>query len=75
MMTAGLAALKTRDLPAAKAQLDRAVKILGVTHGKQHAVTSEANQTLQLVAQILGDGELHAYARSQLELASPGSST
>ena len=32
---------ETQDLGGAKGHLDKAVKILGVTHGKTHAVTTK----------------------------------
>jgi len=58
MMTSGLAALKSKDFGAAKGNLDKAVKILGVTHGRNHSVTANAKQTLELVGQLLGQGHV-----------------
>ena len=40
-------------MTTAKVHLDRAVKILRVTHGKTHSVTNKARETLTLVARAL----------------------
>mmetsp|Transcript_76602 Transcript_76602/g.112212 ORF Transcript_76602/g.112212 Transcript_76602/m.112212 type:complete len:216 (+) Transcript_76602:25-672(+) len=55
MMTAGLACLKSgKNMETARAHLDKAVKILGITHGKFHHVTNSAKETLALVSQLTG---------------------
>ena len=54
-LTAGLAALKQpeKDLATSQSMLQKAVRILGVTHGEAHEVTTSATETLGLVSQLL----------------------
>lgn len=54
-LTAGLAALKqpNKDLATSQAMLQKAVKVLSITHGDAHVVTRGAAETLCLVNQLL----------------------
>ena len=55
----GLAALKSgKDMSVAKTHLDRALRVLGLTHGDKHKVTENARQTAALVAQLMSSQQL-----------------
>ena len=53
-LTMGLVALKANQYPKAADSLQKASRLLGVTHGKEHAVTANATETLSLVKQLMG---------------------